>query len=97
MFTIQGCSPKRIAKVFIFTLPLQNVVHSTNRNIKLTSLRLFAFDSLISFTFHFFTKLGLCEHCDCNLQTHWNVSISIMQSLNKKDHQGTQDSITLVW
>ena len=38
MFIIQGCSPKRIAKVLIVALPLQNVIHSTNRNTtKLTS------------------------------------------------------------
>ena len=28
------CSPKRFTKVFIFTLPLQNIIHCTNRNTK---------------------------------------------------------------
>ena len=53
----QRCLPKSIAKVIIFTLPFQNVFHSTTEipNCLVKFLRLLAFDTWISF--NFFNKL----------------------------------------
>ena len=82
MFTIRGCSPKR-GEIYVHAhMCMKYNVHI----LKLTSHISLTFDSWISLNFSskfkFFRFADMltktrCAHYDCNLQTHWNLAISL--------------------
>ena len=80
-------SPRFLYSHFLFRMLFTASTETSNWLAKL--LRLFAFDSLISFNISSKLKFVLqtfllsqvyVNTVTCNLQTHWNLAISIMQS-----------------